>query len=128
MSKTNPSIGTCPCPICREPCTVKRFRHQATADGNRRKAGLLYMDCSTHGRFGFDGKPKMQEWIRENGKLDEDQSAAPASAPSTAPASAASTANAPASSAARARAAAGASAPASTAGAAKPRSPWKGFF
>lgn len=72
MSKGNPSIGTCPCPTvwCKETCAVKKFAHRATTDKGRRNAGKLYIDCPTHGRFGFDGRAGMQEWILEHATID----------------------------------------------------------
>lgn len=67
----NPQIGTVPCPVvaCAESCTVRRFAQRAATDTARRKAGKLYADCPTHGRFGFDGAAAMQDYILENGDI-----------------------------------------------------------
>ncbi len=69
---SNPSIGTVPCPIpgCGASCAVKRFAIRHIRDSGKRRAGGMYFDCPEHGRFGFDGRPKMQEYILEHGKID----------------------------------------------------------
>jgi hypothetical protein len=94
VSKPNPSIGTCPCPMrdCKRTAEVKKFQHKAVTDGRRRKAGKLYLDCPDHGRVGFDGREAMQEWILENAAI-EGLERAPAS--SSTPASSSSTPSAP---------------------------------
>lgn len=68
MSKANPVIGTCPCPVrgCEKSLAVKRVQPRTDAPSRQRKAGLLYGDCPDHGRFGFDGAQAMQDYIAEN--------------------------------------------------------------
>ncbi len=78
--KPNPIIGTCPCPVkgCALPMNVKRMASRASI-GSARKGGTLYGDCPDHGRFGFDGAQKMQDYITENStKCPSEQSAASA--------------------------------------------------
>lgn len=94
--KPNPTIGTCPCPVagCALQMNVKRMASRATT-GTARKGGTLYGDCPDHGRFGFDGAQKMQDYISENSKkcdANEHPGSAPAAlheqstpAPSPAP-------------------------------------------
>lgn len=67
----NPQIGTVACPVigCSETCAVRRFAMRAQSDGARRQAGKLYFDCAVHGRFGFDGKEGMQDYILENADI-----------------------------------------------------------
>lgn len=48
---------------------MRRFGQRAASDAARRKAGKLYADCKTHGRFGFDGAPGMQDYILDNGEI-----------------------------------------------------------
>lgn len=84
-TKPNPSIGSCPCPRsgCKQICTVKKFAQRSVTDNGRRNAGKLYIDCPDDGRFGFDGKPGMQDWILEHATLDGEaprKSAPPAAA------------------------------------------------
>jgi len=91
----NPQIGTVPCPVvdCSESCAVRRFAQRAASDAARRKAGKVYADCPTHGRFGFDGSPGMQDYILENADIwgsDHSDAAAASDQPALpAPASAA---------------------------------------
>ena len=83
----NPTIGEVPCPMCQGKCAVKKFATRATTDAGRRQAGRMYFDCTEHGRFGFDGKPAMQDYILTKGTIWPGEKpaaagAAPASAPS----------------------------------------------
>lgn len=84
----NPAIGSVPCPMpgCSVVCEVKKFAHRATRDTGKRVAGRLYFDCSTHGRFGFDGRQAMQDYILEKGTIwGEAAKGAPASEPAEKP-------------------------------------------
>lgn len=92
----NPQIGTVACPVigCSESCAVRRFARRAASDAARRQAGKLYFDCAVHGRFGFDGKAGMQDYILENGEIwgsdqpgsaDERPPTVPAAAPASLP-------------------------------------------
>lgn len=89
MSKANPRIGTVPCPTknCDQVCAVKKFAQRAVTEQGRRQGGKLYADCPTHGRFGFDGKAAMQDYILENMKWDNanDKTANQAAVEQTAP-------------------------------------------
>lgn len=119
-SKANPSIGTCPCPTsgCKATCQVKKFQHKATTDGQRRNAGKVYIDCPDHGRFGFDGKVAMQDWILDHAtiegrpavKVKPEASSAPASAASAAAAAPAASTSSSSSTAQRSGSAAGSAA------------------
>ena len=94
QGKANPSIGTCPCPMkdCDETTAVKQFKHTATTDQGRRYAGKLYLDCPACGRIGSDAKPRMQEWILNNGKIEGRSAPPPPPPKKSAPAPAASAA------------------------------------
>jgi hypothetical protein len=71
MTGKNPAIGTVPCPVagCGASCEVRKFKHRATRDTGVRVAGRMYFDCPEHGRFGFDGKPGMQDYILTKGTI-----------------------------------------------------------
>lgn len=75
MKAPNPTVGTVPCPIggCTETCTVRKFRHRAVTDAGRRNAGKFYIDCTVHGRMGFDGKAAIQEHVLEHIAWSEGQ-------------------------------------------------------
>ncbi len=70
--KPNPTIGTVPCPIpkCARSCDVRKFAPRHTRDTGKRRAGKMYFDCPDHGRFGFDARPALQEYILEHGKIE----------------------------------------------------------
>jgi len=90
-SAPNPQIGTVACPVigCSESCAVRRFATRAASDAARRQAGKLYFDCAVHGRFGFDGKAGMQDYILENGDIwGSDQPGSADERPPTVPAAA----------------------------------------
>lgn len=101
MKGPNPIIGTVPCPIggCKDFCPVRKFRDQAGAAlGRRRKAGKFYFDCPTHGRFGFDGNPAMQEHVLESITWSDESARAAAGARAPASSTTAASPSSPASS------------------------------
>ncbi len=84
MTKANPIIASVPCPViaCGKTCDVRKFAQRAITDSGKRKAGKLYFDCPTHGRFGFDGKEAMQDYVLHNMKwLNESDAPPPAIEP-----------------------------------------------
>lgn len=70
--KSNPTIGTCPCPVpkCSYVCEVRKFLNRSTRDTGHRFAGKLYLICPAHGRLGMDARQGMQDYILDNAKIN----------------------------------------------------------
>jgi hypothetical protein len=60
--KPNPSIGTCPCPVCGAESDLKRFAVRAVIPSRSRRGGCLYVQCREHGAL-TSSSPAMQDWI-----------------------------------------------------------------